>query len=86
MALTALPRRVALQALRASQCSSTRSFSTPVEDVFSPIRTTPLPSPPVASSALRDAVNARTPRYDWTKEEIREIYNTPLMELAFQAV
>lgn len=35
---------------------------------------------------LEDAVNAKAPRFDWTKDEIREIYNTPLMELAFQSV
>jgi biotin synthase len=65
--------------------ASSRSFSTPVNDAFSPISTTPPPSPDTPHT-LWKAVNARTPRYDWSKDEIREIYNTPLMELAHQAV
>lgn len=44
--------------------------------------------PPVAagSSVFKDAVNAKAPRTNWTREEISEIYNQPLMELAFAAV
>lgn len=62
-----------------------RAFSTPVNDSFAPISTTPPPAPE-AQGAVWRAVNARAPRYDWTKDEIRELYNTPLMELAHQAV
>jgi len=51
-------------------------------------------SPPAAAAAgsvrlgktLQEALKATTPRHDWTKDEIREIYNTPLMELAHQSV
>nr|POE87051.1 hypothetical protein CFP56_76156 [Quercus suber] len=74
-------------AARSSQCWSTtvRTFSTPVNDAaFSP--TAPPPPPPEATSVLSDAVNATAPRYDWTRDEIRTLYNTPLMELAFQSV
>jgi len=37
-------------------------------------------------SALQDAIQSKGPRLDWTKDEIREIYNTPLMELSHQSV
>ncbi|ROV92050.1 hypothetical protein VPNG_09809 [Cytospora leucostoma] len=34
-------------------------------------------------STFHQALHATTPRTDWTREQISEIYNTPLMELAF---
>ncbi|KAK9455936.1 hypothetical protein V1511DRAFT_324121 [Dipodascopsis uninucleata] len=37
------------------------------------------------ASALQKALTAKTPFHDWTKEELREIYSTPLMELIHQA-
>lgn len=49
----------------------------------------PPPPPPTSvagGNAVENAVNAKSPRYDWTKDEIREIYETPLMELAFHSV
>lgn len=86
MSLTLLSKR-AVRAVPVSAAVAVRSFSTPVNDAFSPIATTPPPPPREGqSSALWEAVNARAPRYDWTKDEIREIYNTPLMELAHQSV
>ncbi|KAK6428951.1 biotin synthase [Oleoguttula sp. CCFEE 5521] len=83
MSLTLLPRRVALL----SSIPRIRQFSTVVDDAFSPVSSSGVPPPPTArqGTALRDAVNAKAPRFDWSKEEIREIYNTPLMELAFQS-
>jgi biotin synthase len=84
MALSLFGKRAATRQL---QVASARSFSTPVDDAFSslPHTATP-PASPGASRTLIDAVNARAPRHNWTRDEIREIYNTPLMELAFQAV
>jgi biotin synthase len=38
------------------------------------------------SSVFDNALAADAPRNNWTKEEIREIYDTPLMNLAFAAV
>lgn len=37
-------------------------------------------------SMLEKAIAAKTPRHDWTKQEIKEIYDTPLMKLAYAAV
>ena len=39
-----------------------------------------------ARRILQDAVAAKAPRHDWTKEEIAAIYYQPLMELSYQAV
>ncbi|OTA98659.1 hypothetical protein M426DRAFT_325825 [Hypoxylon sp. CI-4A] len=36
-------------------------------------------------SVLRDAVSATRPRNNWTRDEIAEIYNHPLMDLVHQA-
>jgi biotin synthase len=88
MAFSLLPRRAAACSLRTSSCASVRAFSTPVNDSFDPITASPSPPPEAGTggNAMRNAVNATAPRYDWTRDEIREIYNTPLMELAFQSV
>jgi biotin synthase len=37
-------------------------------------------------SAFENALEASAPRNNWTKEEIKEIYDTPLMNLAYAAV
>jgi hypothetical protein len=88
MSLTILPRRVALRSVAARSTPWARQFSTVVDDTFSPVAPASAPPPPQARKGrvLEEAVNATAPRYDWTKDEIREVYNTPLMELAFQAV
>jgi hypothetical protein len=47
------------------------------------------PTPPIAAdntSVFQKALNATAPRNDWTKEQISEIHQIPLMELAFAAV
>lgn len=51
------------------------------------IQETPiLTSPPTATrDALRSAVAATGPRYNWTKDEIASIYHQPLLELSYQA-
>jgi biotin synthase len=42
---------------------------------------------PTPQSVVFDrALEANAPRNNWTKEEIKEIYETPLMKLAFAAV
>jgi len=64
--------------------SRKRLFSTVVDDNVT--RIMPSGAPPRSTSALKIAAVANGPRTNWTKDEIREIYNTPLMELAFQSV
>ena len=44
------------------------------------------PAPTEGISVFQRAINATAPRNDWTKEQISEIHQTPLMELAFAAV
>ena len=56
-------------------CEAVRTVSS-----ISPQTTTP------QSSAFDAALAADTPRNTWTKDEIKEIYDTPLMKLAFAAV
>ena len=83
MVRPAISKRAALSVQQLAQ-PTRRQFSTPVDDRLSSIAgTSPLQR---AVNPLHNAVNATTPRYDWTKDEIRQIYNTPLMELAHQAV
>lgn len=85
MALNVFCKRSAIRSVQ--KCQS-RAFSTVVDDTFSPIASGSIPPPPVAQSrtTLEDAVHAKRPRYDWSKDEVREIYQTPLMELAFHSV
>lgn len=63
-----------------------RSFSTVLDTPIDP--KTQQVTPPTAgkSSVFEDAVNASGPRTNWTKEEIAEIYNTPLIRLTYAAV
>ncbi|KAJ2897836.1 biotin synthase [Zalerion maritima] len=55
-------------------------------DVVSTPNSTTAPSySPASGPVLAAAVAAAAPRTTWTKDEISEIYNTPLMELVFDA-
>lgn len=64
--------------------SSLRSFSTIVDDRLAQAASiSPLAQ---STSVFHNALNATAPRHNWTRDEIREIYNTPLMELAHQSV
>jgi hypothetical protein len=56
---------------------SQRSYGTVLEEVVENKQ---------ASSTLEKARNADGPRHDWSKQEIKEIYDTPLMLLALAAV
>ncbi|KAG9681116.1 biotin synthase, partial [Aureobasidium melanogenum] len=73
--------RQAVRSLR--QIANGRPFSTVVDDRMamaagsSPVSRT--------GNVLQDAMRQTGPRHDWTKDEIREIYKTPLMELAHQS-
>lgn len=99
-ALRRRPAPLSLRAAAAAPWKvTTVAMSTVVEGLRS-TPSSPPPPPPVAGShehvhaqrqqkaqeILRDAVAAKAPRNNWTKEEIAAIYYQPLMELAFQAV
>ncbi|KAI0505586.1 biotin synthetase [Xylaria bambusicola] len=45
----------------------------------------PLPLRPRFASTYQQAIAATSPRTTWTRDEISEIYNQPLMELAYAA-
>lgn len=78
---TAFRASRALQ-LQASRLSLARNYGT-VSDA---------PNDPAAlglsssKSVFQQAVEAKGPRTNWTKEEIKQIHDMPLMELAFAAV
>jgi biotin synthase len=59
-----------------------RSFSTvldtPVDPATQQLRRT--------TSVFEEALNARAPRTNWTKEEISEVYNTSLIDLTYASV
>lgn len=63
----------------------TRSFSTvldtPVDPGTQQIR---LATP--RTTVFENALNAKAPRTNWTKEEISEIYNTSLIDLTYASV
>lgn len=74
--------RQAVRSLR--QIANGRSFSTVVDDRMAMAAgSTSLPR---TGNVLQDAMRQTGPRHDWSKDEIREIYKTPLMELAHQSV
>ncbi|KAK4445317.1 biotin synthase [Podospora aff. communis PSN243] len=76
---------------RKSLTSLSRTHST----AAAPSPTGPDPSPTTepnnpeprkwAANILRNAINATTPRTNWTREEITAIYHHPLLELSHQA-
>lgn len=66
--------------LQDSKTQWPRRYGTVAE---SPSLTTP-PSP--SSSTLDQAMSATSLRNNWTKDEIKQIYDTPLMKLAYAAV
>jgi biotin synthase len=74
--------RQAVRSLR--QITNGRPFSTVVDDRMAMAAgSSPLPR---TGNVLQDAMRQTGPRHDWSKDEIREIYKTPLMELAHQSV
>jgi len=85
--VTAMASAFAPKALRLASVPRKRLFSTVVDDRLG---STILPSagsaPAAPGSVLTNATKATTARNVWSKDEIREIYNTPLMELAFKSV
>lgn len=70
--------------------SAARPFSTVIDAPISPAEQRTPPAAPAAPSSsgsvFSDAVQATGPRTNWTKEQISEVYNTPLIELTYGAV
>ncbi|KAJ4301376.1 biotin synthase [Kalmusia sp. IMI 367209] len=60
-----------------------RPFSTVIDAPISPAAQQA--PPPVPSSVFKDAVQATSPRTTWTKEQIAEVYHTPLIDLTYGA-
>ncbi len=53
---------------------------------YGTVSAVPAPAATPPAGAFENAIEAKSPRNNWTKEEIKEIYETPLMKLAFAAV
>lgn len=66
-----------------SLCS--RSFSTVLDAPVDP-RTQQITPPTRVTSVFDEALNAKGPRTNWSKEEISEVYNTSLIDLTHAAV
>lgn len=49
------------------------------------VNSSPLQGSSASSAILQKAASANAPRHDWSRDEIRAVYNTPLMELAFES-
>ncbi|KAI9722457.1 MAG: biotin synthase [Chrysothrix sp. TS-e1954] len=93
-----ITQTAAAHSRRASTPPSLRGFSTVIDQPrIVPTEPPPPPQQPQppqpmqaprsggALEAANRAASAREVRNTWTKDEIREVYNTPLMELAFKS-
>lgn len=83
MAQRCLARSLAFTVPRKGTQRLSRGFSTVLDTPLYPSTQPPLPT---ASSVFQDAVQASAPRTNWSREEISEVYNTPLMELTYASV
>ena len=63
-----------------------RPFSTVLDTPINPQTQQVTPQIGRKSSVFENAVNAAGPRNNWTREEITEVYNTPLIKLTYAAV
>jgi biotin synthase len=78
------PFGLALSSARAQHF--VRPFSTVLDTPIDPQTQRATPPAVRKSSVFEDAVNATETRTNWTREEIAEIYNTPLIKLTYAAV
>ncbi|KAF9694322.1 hypothetical protein EKO04_007406 [Ascochyta lentis] len=76
------PIGFALSSVRTQQF--VRPFSTVLDTPIDP-KTQQVTPPTRKSSVFEDALNAAGPRNNWTREEIAEVYNTPLIKLTYAA-
>lgn len=66
--------------------SSIKNYGTVSDAPINPAASAISPSVDPTRSVFHRAIEAQTPRTNWTRDEIKELYDTPLMELAFAAV
>ncbi|KAF2738974.1 biotin synthase [Polyplosphaeria fusca] len=75
--------------LRPVGCPPSRAFTPRLSRCFSTVvDAPPNPAPPPkapSGSVFQDAFGAVAPRTNWTRDEISQVYNTPLIELTFAA-
>ena len=86
MAQRTLARPIGLALSSARTHCLFRSFSTVLDTPIDPKTQQFTPLTDQKSSVFENAVNATGTRTSWTKEEIAEIYNTPLIRLTYAAV
>lgn len=86
MAQRTLMRPIGLVMTTARTQRCVRPFSTVLDAPVDPKTQQVTPPTGRKSSVYEDAVNATGPRTNWTREEIAEIYNTPLIRLTHAAV
>ncbi len=86
MAQRTLVRPIGLVFNSARTQQFARSFSTVLDTPVDPKTQQITPPAHRKSSVYENAVNATGPRTNWTREEISEIYNTPLIKLTYAAV
>jgi hypothetical protein len=86
MAQRTLARPLGLALSSARTHCLVRSFSTVLDTPIDPKTQQVTPPTGQKSSVFENAVKATGTRTNWTKEEIAEIYNTPLIRLTYAAV
>lgn len=86
MDLAIMSRSIALRASRQARSVRYYSIVHDVPAVAASLGQNAPPPQPQSQSVFDRALNASGPRHDWTKEEISQIHQRPLMELAFAAV
>ena len=86
MAQKTLVRPIGLVLNAARTQPFVRPFSTVLDSPIDPRTQQVTPPTTRKSSVFEDAVGAAGPRINWTREEITEVYNTPLIKLTYAAV
>lgn len=86
MAQRTLVRPIGLVLKSARTQQFVRPFSTVLDAPVDPKTQQVTPPTGRKSSVYEDALKATGPRTNWTREEITEIYNTPLIRLTHAAV
>jgi biotin synthase len=86
MAQRQLVRPIGLALNSARTHQFVRPFSTVLDAPVDPKTQQITPPTGRKGSVFEDALHAAGPRNNWTREEIAEVYNTPLIKLTYAAV